>query len=117
MNIQRCRKPYGMKISIEEQNKNCRIFICWDFTYVSVLTDEEIPSLGQQDGAGESDSIQRHCTGAAVYTPIMQQPDQPTAQAEIHRPAVGNDTIVTLNEEEKTNHSIFQFRCLQILKY
>lgn len=81
-------------------------------SYVSALTNEEIARLRQQDGAGERDSIQRHCSGAAVYTPIVQQPDQPTAQTEIHRPAVSDDSIMTLNKHAQRGEK--NITCLKL---
>ncbi len=64
------------------------------------LTNDEVPGRGEYEWAGECNSIQGEAGWSGPQTAVVEQPNEATAQAEVHRPAVRDDTIMALQRQE-----------------
>lgn len=63
---------------------------------LGILTYDKIPGRGEDQGAGECDSIQGEAGWSGPLAAVVEQPNEATAQAEVDRPAVRNNTIMAL---------------------
>lgn len=61
-----------------------------------MLTNDKVPGRGEYQGAGKCDSVQGEAGWSGPQTAVVEQPNEATAQAEVDRPAVCYDTIMTL---------------------
>lgn len=81
-----------------------QIIIIYYCTFTSALfdlTDDKVPGRGEYQGAGECDSVQGYAGWSGPHTAVVEQPNEATAQAEVDRPAVRNDTIMALERQGK----------------
>lgn len=66
------------------------------------LTDEHVSGTEQELSGEEGDAVQGEGLQAAGAPRQVKHPDEDAAQAEVHRPAVHNDPVVTLDSQGKT---------------
>lgn len=70
------------------------------------LTDDKVPGRGEYQRAGKCDAVERDARWSDPQTAVVKQPDEATAQAEVDRPAVCYDAIMTLQRREDNKCSV-----------
>lgn len=71
------------------------------------LTNDKVPGWGEHQRAGKCDTVQSEAGWSGPQTAVVKQPNEATAQAEVDRPAVCDDTIMALQGERYVNNNCF----------